>query len=405
VPTAALSGLDTILETLRALSVPRLHGSPAATVVAAHVRKDLERSDWRVTEQIFTFSAAPGRYGALIIGVVLMVALPVTGFLAHTGLRVPALAVLLVPAAFIAGVSAFSDAAVLRLPFARTQGVNLIAGPTGDAPRFLVVAHRDSKSQPLPLMLRVAGVAVAVLSWIILMVALGAGAVTGVVTPVTGVVGGLAGLLVACCGVGNRSEGALDNASGVAALLRIAATEAELGSSDVAFLVTDAEELFLAGARAASTSFSDVEVVINLDGLDDRGPIVLIEGRSPWRANTTRVSWTIDQCAAACDTSVRRRGLPPGLLLDHLPFAHPGRQAITIMRGNVFSMARVHRPSDTANRISGRGVALVARVVSDTLARLRADPGVESSRSGASNVSASRRLPAEERVARRPVAG
>jgi Zn-dependent M28 family amino/carboxypeptidase len=160
----------------------------------------------------------------------------------------------------------------------------------------------------------------------------------------------------------------------VAGLLRIAEVEAERGSGDVAFLVTDAEEHGLAGARAAAGSFSGVEAVINLDGLDDHGPMVLIEGRAPMAAPPTPLTWTIDQAAAAKDLQLRHRGLPPGLLLDHTPFSKAGIQAFTIMRGSLRSLARVHRPADRIGRISGAGVVLVADIVCDALHRTRSGP-------------------------------
>jgi hypothetical protein len=362
-----------LLELLRSLAVPRLHGSPGARLVEARIRAELDRIGLEVEDLPFQFSVVPGRFGASIIGFVLAISIPAAALLVHRGMAGAAAAVLGLPVLVVAAAVLAVDLVMLRLPIGRVRGVNLLARPAGGRARFLVVAHRDSKSQPLPLILRVGGAAATVVAWLALLVIVAAGGAAPLVIAVAGAFGGTGGLLLACCGIGNRSDGALDNASGVAALLRIAEIEAERGSGDVAFLVTDAEEYGLAGARAAAGSFPDVEAVINLDGLDDLGPMVLIEGRAPMAAVATRLTWTIDQAAAARELQLRHRGLPPGLLLDHVPFSKTGLYAFTIMRGNLRSLARVHRPGDRIARISGAGVALVADIVSDALHRIRSD--------------------------------
>jgi hypothetical protein len=43
------------------------------------------------------------------------------------------------------------------------------------------------------------------------------------------------------------------------------------------------------------------------------------------------------------------------------------------MRGRLRSLARVHRPGDTADRMDGRGAALVADIVSDALGVIRTE--------------------------------
>jgi len=74
--------------------------------------------------------------------------------------------------------------------------------------------------------------------------------------------------------IGNRSAGAVDNASGVATVLGAAAT---LPDANLGVLITDAEELGLAGARAwcAETTRRRVPV-LNCDGVDDDGVLTLM---------------------------------------------------------------------------------------------------------------------------------
>lgn len=344
--------------------------------MATAIRSRLLSLGYAVEERPFAFSTMPGRHGALAAGLTILATVPPAAFTSAWGLRAATAGLLLVPAVLGLLCVGLADRMILGFPFGRAAGANLLARPAGGSIRFLVVAHRDSKSQPLPLILRVTGAVLSAVAWMALATALASGTPHPSIALIAGVAGGVGGILVACCGVGNESDGALDNASGVAALLRIARIEAEAGSDDVAFLVTDAEELGLAGARAAARSSSGAEVdgleaVINLDGLDDEGPIVLIEGRSPLPHPPSRLTWCIDQAAAAHEVNVRHRGLPPGLLLDHIPFARAGMQSITVLRGGARSLARVHRPSDSVERLAGTGAARVARVLSDALARLR----------------------------------
>lgn len=179
------------------------------------------------------------------------------------------------------------------------------------------------------------------------------------------------GVPLALSRMGNDSPGALDNASGLAALLAVAHREAD-GPSDVAFLITDAEEFGLAGARAVHTRLDPVAGVINLDGLDDRGELRVIERHGwPRRGLAPRLMATLLGSAGALGLPIRRGDLPVGMLLDHLPFAEDGLPAVSLMRGTIRSLLRVHRPSDTADRLEGDGVAAAMAVVSGSLALLR----------------------------------
>jgi len=177
--------------------------------------------------------------------------------------------------------------------------------------------------------------------------------------------------------VGNTSPGALDNASGVAALLAIAAHTRD--RNDIAFLVTDAEELGLAGASAAAGGLAFVDGVINLDGLDDAGPVHLLGPHGMRRrGGAPRIERALIAAAQALDEDVRPRAVPRGLLLDHIAFTRAGVPALTLMRGTLRSMARVHRPADRRDRLRGDGCILGAELVRVALDSLDADRPVAS---------------------------
>jgi Zn-dependent M28 family amino/carboxypeptidase len=236
------------------------------------------------------------------------------------------------------------------------------------------MAHRDTKSQPVPLSFRGPAVVLGIVVWIGLLVA----ALLHAAQPLPGglivALGSLAvvtGVILVFCYVDNRSPGALDNASGVVAALGIAAREREAG--DVAFLITDAEELGLAGASAVAANLPAVFGVINLDGLDDTGTFYVFErfGIMRKRGLAPHLAVALLQEAEALGLDADRRDLPFGIPVDHIPIVRAGIPALTVMRGTMKSLRRVHRPIDDLDHLRGDGVEKAIDLVSGALDRLR----------------------------------
>ena len=186
----------------------------------------------------------------------------------------------------------------------------------------------------------------------------------------TAVLAVLAGTAITMSWAENQSPGALDNGSGVAALLGVAAREVEAG--DVAFLITDAEELGLAGSRAAAASLPPVHGVINIDGLDDDGDFFILErfGR-PRRGIAPHLALGLMDAAQERGQIVRRRDVPFGVLLDHMSLVDAGTAALTFMRGTLRSLNRVHSPQDDVSRLDGSGVQAAVDLLCDALASIR----------------------------------
>ena len=149
-------------------------------------------------------------------------------------------------------------------------------------------------------------------------------------------------------------------------------------AGDVALLVTDAEELGLAGSRAIARSLPTVIGAINLDGIDDAGPFYLME-RFGWprkRGRAPHLAAALLRAGAELHLDVRRRDTPFGILLDHMPLVEGGTPALTIMRGGLGSLRRVHRPGDDLAHLRGQGIPPAMRLVSRALELLRAqEPG------------------------------
>lgn len=358
---------------LRSIARPRLTGSAGHAEVTAKLRARFEGLGYVVRDLPFAFSTWPGRYGLTAVGVAHLLGGLGAGIFLLSEAPAGALVVLLLALLAAIAVLAWSGRAVLGLRWGRQPGTNLMITHPDARPLYLLVAHRDSKSQLIPLMLRWPAIVLAALSWIALLVL----AILGLAAPVhQGLVFGaalvavLAGTVLTLCWSDDYSPGALDNASGVAALVGVAEREAERG--DVAFLLTDAEELGLAGARAVAGKLPPVFGVINVDGLDDRGPFHIME-RFGWppRGTAPHLALALLGAASALDLPATRRNVPPGIMLDHMPIVKGGTSALTLMRGDRGSMARVHRPSDDVAHLRGDGVAAAVDLVCAALRILR----------------------------------
>jgi acetylornithine deacetylase/succinyl-diaminopimelate desuccinylase-like protein len=337
---------------------PRPAGSAAEERARSYAEQVLEASGFAIAREPFTYSAFPGRYGTPIGGAIAAATVLVaaaTG-IAREGGHAP-LAVLFIGVLVLAAFawSMLGDA-VLTLPMARAAGVNVVATRAGSAPRVWLVAHLDSKSQPVPSLLRVLGVMMLASSLVLAIAATALqlaslpGRMVWWVTALDALVG--AAPLVASV-VGARSPGALDNASGVAAVLGAAQMlEPQAG---VGVLLTSAEELGLAGARAWARMRAP-GVALNCDGVDDEGALTIMHGSNPPADVVQAV-----KSAAARDVHVRR--MPLGLLTDSVALADRGWRAVTLSRGSLASLRRVHTPHDSLDSLKGTGIHETATVL------------------------------------------
>ena len=311
-----------------------------------------------VSERSFEFSAFPGAWAAPVFGL----AIPVLATLTFAARHSP-LEWLVVVAAIIVLwllVRATGPRAVLDGPLMRRGGVNLQAVRAGSEPRVWLVAHLDSKWQPVSMITRVAGV-----------LTLGIGLLALVVTwivnestaPIALGVMGLGAIPLLLSVVGDGNDGTLDNASGVAAVLDAAAhvpAHVPLG-----VLIADAEELALAGARAWARS-TPPGAALNCDSVDDDGPLVVMYTR----AKPTRVTERLEAAAIGFGEELRTLRLLPGILTDGVALADAGWQAVTLSRGTLRTLKRIHTASDTLDDMRGTGIAGAAKVLARTATEL-----------------------------------
>jgi hypothetical protein len=250
---------------------------------------------------------------------------------------------------------------VLVLPLMRRRGVNLEACRDGDEPALWLVAHVDSKSQPVPLLVRAAGIVLLGVTWLAAaMVAIRSalGHPSAHAWSYIGIAALLGALPVVASLVGRRSPGAIDNASGVAAVL--GAASALPPDVAVGVLITDAEELGLAGARAWCEETHRPSVpVLNCDGIDDDGQLTLMWTR-PRAPDLERV---MRDATEGLGERLRIIPLVPGVLVDGVAFADAGWPTVTLSRGSLATLRRIHTRGDNLEHLQGRGIANAALVL------------------------------------------
>ena len=333
---------------------PRPAGSAPERAALEHVAAVLSDLGFAVRREPFAYSEFPGRYGLPIGGALIAATVIATAALGLTGAPIAALAALAFGAVLTgAFASTVMGDGVLTLPLLRAESENLVATRGSESPSVWLVAHVDSKSQPVPSLLRIAGVVALVLA---LLLAMTAGALQLALLPhrmawwIAVVAAVLGGMPVVASVVGTHSDGAVDNASGVAAVL--AAAGAVPPGVVFGVLVPSAEELGLAGARAWARSVP-IATAINCDGVDDDGALtIMYSGRRPQSL--------IDALRNVAAAPPRVRRMPLGLATDSVAFAERGWNAVTVSRGSFATLRRVHTSSDSLATLRGDGIDDVA---------------------------------------------
>ncbi|MDQ7780465.1 MAG: M28 family peptidase [Planctomycetota bacterium] len=306
-----------------------------------------------------------------------------------------------------------------RAPTARPQTGAVTDGTNA---RLLLVAHYDSKGQNMSISTRIA---MAILGGVGLLFAITLSALNLVpsIAPAADVSGRyhMAFALASCLAFAsllilttdNSSPGAIDNASGVAVLLDVAARLSAGGALsgtglEVAFLLTDAEEYALAGAAAfvggmraayddaaavASTSERTAAetggaryrrtFVLNLDGPGAGENYVLFFKRPCGTASADREegqAWAdasdflrvLNEAAVKESIRMKLRRRLIGAMADHLPFVWEGIPAATLC-GMSGTIGLVHTRGDEPARVSEAGMRGAAgfalRVVEEMAAR------------------------------------
>ncbi len=343
----------------RLAASPRPTGGAAIAASRAYCGTELRRLGFVVREERFVYSAFAGRFGAPAFGALL----PILATLAVVTRRQGAdsatwLMIAVVTLAIV--IAVVLARGVLDAPVMRRSGVNIEATRGPSPARVWLVAHLDSKSQPVPMLVRVSGVVV--MSVGLIAVALAVAAKSGADVPAL-VVAWIGGVPLMLSVVGNRSPGALDNASGVAVVLEAVASLSP--ALPIGVLISDAEELSLAGSRAWARS-RPPGVALNCDSVDDAGPLVAMFTRR----RPSRLLAALAEASAAWGETLDTRRLVPGILTDSVALADAHWETLTLSRGSLRTLLRIHTSRDSLSSMRGVGIAGAARVLARTASKL-----------------------------------
>jgi hypothetical protein len=327
------------LKYVKAMTFPRKTGSEGEQRAAETIVRFLKESGYEVREEAF-FIRFPPWLWMKSPSLFFLFSL----FIAWLSFEKLPLLALLFSSAFLLGIGGwekawihFGERAVSEDLTCGMRSKNILASIPGGQGKnsFFLMAHYDSKSQSLNLYLRaslfllgcMAGAVFSLWIWIhVIPIWMGENrfSIPAVIQGCFFLAAGV-NLLLLSSKMRNKSDGALDNASGVGVLLEVARSlmQQRPKSGVPMFLFTGAEELGLLGSLMFRKRYGK-EIVrskgffINIDGVGQKGKIRVCSSREVRRRWLSRIRMI------AKEKGICLRTLPfhKGILMDHLPFCH-----------------------------------------------------------------------------------
>lgn len=365
-------------EMARAISRPRLVGSGEDERVAAEIAETLGLFGYKVEREPFQFTRAFDI--ALAVEILIALLLVIASFilsywLVVIGISLLALLVIAQPlnrflhnhAVAPDPMDGATDSALRTFALGlgrRYRSANIIATPRGGhkdgLPHLYLMAHSDSKSQLLPLAARMAFIILFLVSVVLFALS----ALLSSPSIMLAVVIALAGLPLVFNGIGNKSPGANDNASGTGVVLQLAEVLKSrpelLAKFNLTILITSAEELGTMGSlyhvqkHLAALRQSNVKI-LNFDSIGIEGRLSLAGAK----AEQSLVELA-EQAAEQKDIALSKFNLI-GALYDHIPFIEQGLEAVTFVTvgGAAWS---IHTAADTPDKLYWRGFERAGKV-------------------------------------------
>jgi hypothetical protein len=372
------------------ISRPRKVGSGEDERVAWEIEDRLRGWGYAVERQPFTFSTA----SEVLLKMFLLASLLLVTALLIWHERVLAVLLVVLIALFLPLNRRVQAAALERngrgLKWGRRyKAVNLIATPPATSlrsaqdalPHLYLVAHYDSKSQRMPLVLRITLFMLAISAGLILVVLTLLDVSTAFYFPI-GLLALTAAVPLLFLDVGNSSPGAIDNASSVGLVLHLAEVLAQRNDWQdklhLTILIPSAEEMTLMGSVAYVTAQEKMLreqdqngglYVLNFDGIGVDGDLYYV-GRSHRSSNSARISLLarLHSACAELDLPLKRFSFV-GALFDHIPFAQHGFDAISLIAVGRASRS-VHTPADSIDKLHVRGFDQAGRVTRHVIAQI-----------------------------------
>jgi hypothetical protein len=124
-------------------------------------------------------------------------------------------------------------------------------------------------------------------------------------------------------------------------------------------LITSGEELGLAGAVAWARKAPDQLVILNCDTVDEAGAY-----RCMYTVQPTRLVEATLTAARRLGVEVKLGKMIPGIMADSMAFSNRWRwSAITLSRGTLATLARIHTSGDNSERLTGEGAATASTLL------------------------------------------
>ena len=366
------------------LAIPRLVGSAGETEVQDYIVEQFTELGLDVSWEPFVFTKFPAEVLPRILSalfVLIVLSVP------WVGERFP------IPVSF-ACVLSLTVAMFFTQWQKRLEGLydvgrkyrteNIIAKngakQDGNTPAFLFVAHYDSKSQVLPIAVRMLAYGIAIVGLIALTIVMLVKVIALIWLP-NYIVWGIAGMTSFCLLLlqinltENRSPGGFDNASGVGVMLEVARVVMGRGEKkSVTFLAAGAEEYGMCGALRYIQAHADEydpenTYVINLDGLGVGNGVNLITRYGIPSTRTTRTLGNLFRTSSeALGIRVSERYLPIGVGLDSIPIASRGFETVTLTARGVGSVAlKIHSKQDRIELLNAESLQEVGELIIDVI--------------------------------------
>jgi Zn-dependent M28 family amino/carboxypeptidase len=141
---------------------------------------------------------------------------------------------------------------------------------------------------------------------------------------------------------------------------------AETSDERTGYIFTGAEEFGLVGARILAQQTSALVRgldVINLDTIDDTGTVAIVAHDRRGAELAKRLASVLQ----APGFRIRRRHLPPGILVDSVALARAGARAVTVARLDWGTLRSIHTSRDSFEALA----LTTARQIGAGLASLR----------------------------------
>ena len=366
------------------LAIPRLVGSTGETETQDYIVQQFTELGLDVSWEPFTFTKFPAEVlPRLLSALFVLIVLSVPWF----GERFP------IPVCF-ACVLSLTIAMFLTQWQKRLEGLydvgrrhrteNIVAtnnaNRDNNTPVFLFIAHYDSKSQVLPIAVRIVAYGIAIVGLIALTIVMLVKVIALIWFP-NYIVWGIAGITSFCLLLlqinltENRSPGGFDNASGVGVMLEVARVMmARDEKKNVTFLATGAEEYGMCGALRYIQAHADEydrenTYVINLDGLGVGNGVNLVTRYGIPPTRTTRTLRNLFRTSSeALGIRISERYLPIGVGLDSIPIASRGFETVTLTASGVGSVAlKIHSKQDQSELLNAESLQQVGELIVDVI--------------------------------------